>query len=312
MQKLNAPFTQSARVLPFVPRMAAPLPAPAKRVETNAEWLCRPRVLDRSARPPVLAPGAALEHDARNTLCMLRMLVSLVNEPDVLSGPYKQAGSDLEHVAGLLDMLVEQLTATSPDEVASKGSIRTLRKIKSSPKPAKTANAALDSCTHLLRAIAGAHVDVYVSAETGLPPLALRDDELLRILTNLVLNASEAMPGGGVVRITARRALSRKVPAVMLRVSDDGPGIPRIALGRVFEPGFTSKQLGPNRSAPGLGLAIVRDLVQRAGGKVEVASTPGRGTTFELRVPCLKVAHVEQPGPQHTSVTGAEWSETLE
>ncbi len=309
MQKVNAPFTQVARVLPFVQRTAAPLLSLAEHAETSTEKLYRPRVVSSSDRPVVLAPGAALEHDARNALCMLRMLVSLVNEPDVLNAPYKQAGSDLQRVAGLLDVLVEQLIACPPGQVDPETSTKARR---SGPERAKTADAALDGCTYLLRAIAGAHVDVYVSAETALPPLALRDDELLRILTNLVLNASEAMPGGGVIRITARRALSSKTSAVVLHISDDGPGIPRIALSRIFEPGFTSKQLGPNRAASGLGLAIVRDLLHQIGGEVQVASTRGRGTTFELRVPCLKVACVKQPVPQHTSVTGAKWSETLE
>ena len=78
------------------------------------------------------------------------------------------------------------------------------------------------------------------------------------------------MPTGGTVTITARRALSQSAPAVLIHVSDNGPGIPSLALGRIFEPGFSSKN---NGSVCGLGLAIVRQLVEASGGEVRVAST---------------------------------------
>ena len=134
----------------------------------------------------------------------------------------------------------------------------------------------------LLRVAAGPAVSVFVSCESGLPPLAVGDDTLLRVLTNLVKNAGESMAHGGTVRVTARRALSRTAPAVLVHVADDGPGIAPLLLERIFEAGVSGKG-GAGR---GLGLAIVQQLVEAAGGKVTVASTPRRGTTFELRLPC--------------------------
>jgi hypothetical protein len=147
--------------------------------------------------------------------------------------------------------------------------------------------AAMRACLGGLRAASGLGVTVHVSAESGLPALALDDRSLEKVLRHMVKNAAEAMPDGGAVHIVARRALSRTHPAVLLHVSDDGCGIPAYALEHIFKPGFSSKRAARGWGERcGLGLAVVRDLVQGVGGTVEVASTRRRGTTFELRIPC--------------------------
>jgi hypothetical protein len=152
---------------------------------------------------------------------------------------------------------------------------------------------ALYACRGVLRAVAGVGVAVHVSAESGLPAVALDDDSLERVLLQLVKNAVEAMPEGGVVHIAARRALSRSTPAVLVHVSDDGHGIPPLALEHIFKPGFTSKRNTRGwGEVCGLGLTLVRDLVQSAGGSIEVASRRRRGTTFELRIPWKDVSEV--------------------
>ena len=311
MQKLNSSFAEAAKILPFVGRFAAPPLAPAKQAEADAETMFRPQVVALPSQPAALSPAAALGHDARNALASLRLLVSLIGEPDALNASYQQAGQDLQHVASLLERLVEQLIACQPERAAAQASAKTARKVSVDAPRTRSLNAVLESCTGLLRSVAGDSVEVYVSAEAGLPPVGLEEDDFLRILINLVLNASEAMPGGGTVRITARRALSHRKPAVLLHVSDNGPGIPRLALSRIFEPGFTSKRPGPHSSGSGLGLTIVRELLHGVGGGVEVASTRGRGTTFELRLPCFPATRSNRPSSRHTSVTGAERSETL-
>jgi signal transduction histidine kinase len=158
------------------------------------------------------------------------------------------------------------------------------------PSIQSNANSVLEvlrGCRDRLRMAAGVAVAVHVSAESGLPALALDDRSLEHVLLQLVKNAAEAMLEGGSVHIVARRALSRSNPAVLVHVSDDGQGIPAYALEHIFKQGFSSKRdtRGWGEHC-GLGLAIVRDLVQSVGGVVEVASTRRRGTTFELRIPC--------------------------
>jgi signal transduction histidine kinase len=101
-------------------------------------------------------------------------------------------------------------------------------------------------------------------------------EQLGRALQNLLLNAIDAMPGGGQVTIR----LQRMPAAVRIAVSDTGQGIEPGERERLFTPYYTTKQHGT-----GLGLAIVQSVVTDHGGKISVESTPGRGTTFHIELP---------------------------
>jgi signal transduction histidine kinase len=103
------------------------------------------------------------------------------------------------------------------------------------------------------------------------------DPELLhRALSNLVLNAIEAMPDGGTLTLQTRS--SRDSAAI--EVSDTGKGLSQEDCARLFTPYYTSKLGGT-----GLGLAIVQSIVSDHGGRISVSSEPGRGTTFIIEVP---------------------------
>ena len=224
-----------------------------------------------------LTPALALLHDARNALASLYLLSGLLREPGVLAPSHAHFAEDLDQVTGMLGGLLQGFAPGGTPETEAPAAPR-----------ARTAGEALQGCAGLLQAVGGTRVAVHVSAESNLPPLRIEDGALARVLTNLVKNAAEAMTGGSVT-ITARRALGRTHKAVLVHVSDDGPGIPAHALPSIFEPGFSSKPQrgGPDTAEPcGLGLAIVRELVEASGGAVRVASTRRRGTTFELRLPC--------------------------
>lgn len=128
------------------------------------------------------------------------------------------------------------------------------------------------------------------------PELRVRFDraQLEQVLVNLVANARDAMPDGGTVtiRIEARPGSDVAVPLVRIAVSDEGVGIPAEHLPHVLKPFFTTKQPG---QGTGLGLAMVEAIARRAGGRVEVTSGPGIGTTVALFVPA---AAVEPPAPR--------------
>jgi signal transduction histidine kinase len=94
---------------------------------------------------------------------------------------------------------------------------------------------------------------------------------------NLIDNALDAVAVGGRVEVTASRAAGR----VVVRIVDDGPGIPAAIQGRIFDPFFTTKGVG---KGAGLGLDIVRRLVQQHEGEIEVESRPGR-TEFRVSLP---------------------------
>jgi nitrogen fixation/metabolism regulation signal transduction histidine kinase len=112
----------------------------------------------------------------------------------------------------------------------------------------------------------------------GLPGILADRDQLLQVLHNLLKNAFEAMPAGGALRLSVRR----EGEEVLFVVSDSGAGIPAELLPRVFEPYLTTKAGGT-----GLGLAIAERIVQEHGGRLEVASPPGQGATFTMRLPVL-------------------------
>jgi signal transduction histidine kinase len=94
---------------------------------------------------------------------------------------------------------------------------------------------------------------------------------------NIIDNALDAVAVGGRVEVTAREAPGR----VVVRIVDDGPGIPAAIQARIFDPFFTTKGVG---KGTGLGLDIVRRLVQQHEGEIEVESRPGR-TEFRVSLP---------------------------
>lgn len=118
-------------------------------------------------------------------------------------------------------------------------------------------------------------IDVRTRLE-GAPPVPLDADRMLQALLNLLLNAVQSMPGGGVLTVSAQTVRDR----LELRVADTGCGISRDDLERVFDPYFTTKNQGT-----GLGLATVRTIVEAHGGRVRIASEPGRGTEVTLDLP---------------------------
>jgi signal transduction histidine kinase len=117
-------------------------------------------------------------------------------------------------------------------------------------------------------------------------------EQLEHAFLNLVLNARDAMPGGGSLAVHSASRLVHNTEAaeldlapgryVEIRVEDTGVGMDQATLSRAFEPFFTSKQFG---AGSGLGLSVVYGFVKQSGGAVHISSTPGRGTTVTLLLP---------------------------
>lgn len=132
--------------------------------------------------------------------------------------------------------------------------------------------------------LAGSGIRVERSLAAPLPPISGQRDALMQVLLNLVLNAVDAMPYGGVLRMTTRSAhetINRSLVAcVQIIVEDTGPGIAPDLQERIFDPFFTTKPHGS-----GLGLAVSRQLVEQYGGALRVQSVPGSGATFIVVLP---------------------------
>lgn len=124
-------------------------------------------------------------------------------------------------------------------------------------------------------------VSLSLSVAADVPLVRARPDQLVQIFTNLMINAQQAMPDGGELRISIEPSSSRD-GFVALSFADTGSGIPREYVHRVFEPFFTTKPMG---QGTGLGLAVSYSLVQQHGGDIEVESLVGAGTTLRVLLP---------------------------
>ena len=137
-------------------------------------------------------------------------------------------------------------------------------------------------------ALPGTGVELTTDVKLAKAPVAGDGEQIRQALLNLVLNAVQAMPKGGVLTLAltagggARRTSNRPPTvqggrAVRISVKDTGTGMSRATLRRAFEPFFTTRPRGT-----GIGLAVVREVAERHGAKLTVTSRPGRGTTFTL------------------------------
>jgi len=125
-------------------------------------------------------------------------------------------------------------------------------------------------------------VEVCCEMAENLPEVVLDAHQIQQVLVNLLLNGMEAMPEGGIIRIAGRieKGPKKRGDQVVLQVTDQGTGIARDNLSRIFNPFFTTKPEGT-----GLGLSIVHKILEQHHASVDVASDKNRGTTFTLRFP---------------------------
>jgi two-component system cell cycle sensor histidine kinase/response regulator CckA len=148
-------------------------------------------------------------------------------------------------------------------------------------------NELIRESVRVLGPILGENIELQVELEPNPTPIRIDADQFRQIVMSLVLNARDAMDGGGT--LTLRSAL-RSLTRVQFSVHDTGAGMSDSVRERIFEPFFTTKELG---QGSGLGLAVVHALVERWDGHITVESEPGQGTTFWLSFPLA-----DQPAPE--------------
>jgi signal transduction histidine kinase/CheY-like chemotaxis protein len=211
----------------------------------------------------------------------------------------------LTSIAGYCDFLLNRTGERDPlrpelDEIrkaANRGSRLTAQLLgftrsQTAPPAALDLNALVTDVQRMLRPIIGEHVEVQTRLSANLGKVVADGGRMEQAIMNLVLNARDAMPAGGHIRIeTFNRELDEEAarehgmaqgPAVMLAIGDTGHGIDSAALERVFEPFFTTKEKG---KGTGLGLSTVRSIVKQNGGDVWASSAPGAGATFTICLP---------------------------
>jgi PAS domain S-box-containing protein len=166
----------------------------------------------------------------------------------------------------------------------------------------------------MLRRLLGESWEIVTSGDGAPVSVAAEAEQLEQVIVNLCINAKEAMPGGGEIRVgTARAALdaefcrlhawARPGDFAVLTVSDGGTGMPPDVLDHIFEPFYTTKQRG---RGTGLGLAIVYGIVKQYDGFFHVRSAPGAGTFIEIYLPLAAAPARTGRGRQRPAEGGTE------
>jgi signal transduction histidine kinase len=231
-----------------------------------------------SRRLSVLAEmTGGVAHDFRNILAVidsgLRLAQTNSDDPGAASG----------FVAGAREGVARGLALTSQ--------LLSFAKQPEFDARAADANELLKALELFLRYGAGSKVRVILELSSDIPNCLIDPTQFNAAILNLVINARDAMPKGGEVRISTapwvvQGAASEATPGdyVRVRVRDDGVGMPDEVLQNIFQPFFTTK----GEQGTGLGVPQVGAFMRHIGGHIRVASGPGRGTTFDLFFPAVE------------------------
>lgn len=129
----------------------------------------------------------------------------------------------------------------------------------------------------------------------GKPVAEVNAIQIQQVLLNLIVNARQAMSGGGLLQLTVRESQETKTAEITIR--DNGPGMSPETLRKIFEPFYTTKERDETgRGGTGLGLSLCRDIMESHRGRIRVESTPGVGTAFTLKFPLVQPASLAVAG----------------
>ena len=241
-------------------------------------------LVSRLASLGTLAAGVA--HEVNNPLAYITSNLEFVRGTlDPASGPV-----DPEALAEL-----RQAVEDSSDGVRRVREI--VRSLKRFSGPERADRVALDVCAELDASLALASTEIRHRArlEKRLAPVApvlAAEHELAQVFVNLLVNAAQAIPEGRSDDNVVRLSCAMDCGEVVVEVGDTGAGIPPDVRSRMFEPFFTTKPVG---IGTGLGLSICHGIVGRLGGRIEVESEVGRGSTFRVYLPAADPAGPPPP-----------------
>jgi len=226
-----------------------------------------------------LAGGVA--HDFNNLLTVIRGEASLVAEELPEDNPGTRSLEEIVRASERAAELVRQLLTFSGQETLKVASLELGEE--------------LQALSGMIRSALGKEIDLELTVDPELGLVRIDRSQLEQLLLHLVMNAREAMPAGGSLRIEAqglagsneepeilRRSSLSKGPYARIRITDTGEGMTPEVQDRAFEPFFTTKT---RQRGTGLGLSTVYGIVSRIGGGVTVESEPEEGTTFTVYLP---------------------------
>jgi signal transduction histidine kinase len=218
-----------------------------------------------------LAGGIA--HDFHNFLNIISGY-SRVALADAEAEGRKAAAEDLTQVVAAADRaskLTDQLLAFSRKQV-TQPEILDLGEV-------------VDAIAPMFSRVIGRNIELRVVRAVVLSSIVAERGQIEQVLMNLIVNARDAMPDGGVITVTTANVDEER--GVALSVSDTGTGMSQAVCERIFEPFFTTKEVG---KGTGLGLSTVYGIVNQSGGAISVESVLGEGTTFRMTFPAAAAA----------------------
>jgi signal transduction histidine kinase len=204
---------------------------------------------------------ASILHDLRNPLATISAGTEMLMDLDSLPTQVKRLAANMCHAAGRIRQLLADLPSITRDNVSS-AEVCDIREVIAAASEAALAAKEYQS------------VQILLDVPDGID-LPLVRSHIERVFFNLIANAFEAMPGGGTVRIGARKTGT----SVLVDLEDTGPGIPACIYDRLFEPFVTSGK----QDGLGLGLALARQTVRNYGGDMWIE--PAAGARFVIRLP---------------------------
>lgn len=226
-------------------------------------------LLERAQRLATVGQLAAgVAHDFNNLLTVIQGHVSFLElSLDPVEGRTKESIGQIENATREAVGLARQLLLFGKSGRDSFGEI--------------DLNSAVEAIVKMLRRMIEESVEIQTELGEDAGRIFADSGMLGQVVMNLVVNARDAMPEGGRIRISTCREAGNSV----LVIEDNGPGIPPEHIDRIFDPFFSTKEEG---KGTGLGLANVASIVARHEGKIDVSSAPGKGARFEVCFPTVR------------------------
>ncbi|MFC1531763.1 ATP-binding protein [Thermodesulfobacteriota bacterium] len=213
-----------------------------------------------------LAAGVA--HSIRNPLTSVMMRLFSLNRTLDMSPPQKEDFEVISEEISHIDTIVQNFLEFSrpPKLKMQKSSLSDV----------------VDLVLQLLRhRLESSNMDVILHRQTALPEIRIDPEQMNEVLVNLIVNACESIEGNGLIDIFEEEGFIKSMgKVVIIRLTDNGPGIMESIKKKVLQPFFTTKEDGT-----GLGLSIVERIVENHGGRLDLKSKEGQGTTFTITLP---------------------------
>lgn len=233
--------------------------------------------------------GAGVAHEIKNPLAGILGLIQLLQRQTQENPTLRDGLATMEKETKRCRSIIDNL-------------LKFARQEKVAFEPVDVGAVINDAVSIMHHQLALNQVALEKSVAEQLPPISGNGNQLQQVLMNLILNAQQAMAGSpGKVVVEAGRSGD---PGVVLKVTDNGPGIPKEIQRRIFEPFFTTK---PTGQGTGLELSVSYGIVQEHKGTIQVESEVGKGTAFIIRLPAATATSAgHAPAEPAQAAPGAE------